>query len=165
MPDNNNFDIAVNIILKHEGGYVNHPEDPGGETNYGISKRAYPDVDIANLTKEDATAIYKRDYWDRICGDDLPFAVGIVVVDYAVNSGVSRASKALQLAAGATADGVVGPMTVEAVRACPVEDVVKQVTHLRQQFVRGLLTYETFKNGWERRIEETRNFALEHVNG
>lgn len=161
----NNFDIAVEIILKHEGGYVNHPDDPGGETNYGISKRAYPDVDIANLTKEDATAIYKRDYWDRISGDDLPFAVGIVVVDYAVNSGVSRASKALQLAVGATVDGVIGPMTLDAVRAHSEKSVVTQVTHLRQQFVRGLITYETFKNGWERRIEETRNFALEHVNG
>jgi len=159
------FNIAVEIILKHEGGYVNHPEDPGGETNFGISKRAYPDVDIANLTKEDATAIYKADYWDRICGDDLPFAVGIVVVDYAVNSGVSRASKALQLAVGATPDGVVGPMTVEAVTAHSEKDVVQKVTHLRQQFVRGLLTYETFKNGWERRIEETRAFAMEHING
>lgn len=162
MP-NNNFDIAVEIILKHEGGYVNHPNDPGGETNYGISKRAYPDLDIANLTKEDATAIYKRDYWDRISGDDLPFAVGIVVVDYAVNSGVSRASKALQLAVGATSDGVIGPMTIEAVRAHSEQDIVKKVTHLRQQFVRGLLTYETFKNGWERRIEETKEFALQHL--
>jgi lysozyme family protein len=159
----NNFDIAVEIILKHEGGYVDHPDDPGGETNYGISKRAYPDVDIANLTREGATAIYKRDYWDRISGDDLPFAVGIVVVDYAVNSGVSRASKALQLAAKTTADGVVGPMTVEAVRACSEQYLVNQVTHHRQQFVRNLLTYGTFGKGWERRIEETHNFAMELI--
>jgi len=158
-----NFDIAVELILKHEGGYINHSSDPGGETNYGISKRAYPDVDIANLTKEDATAIYKRDYWDRIAGDDLPFAVGIVVVDYAVNSGVSRASKALQLAVDATPDGVIGPMTLKAVRAHFEQDVVKKVTHSRQQFVRSLLTYKTFGKGWERRIDETRAFALEHL--
>ena len=73
------FETVVHMVLEHEGGYVNHPSDPGGETKYGISKRAYPDVDIAELTKDDAADLYKRDYWDRIKGDDLPAGVACAV--------------------------------------------------------------------------------------
>ena len=160
-----NFDIAVELILKHEGGYVNHPDDPGGETNYGISKRAYPDVDIANLTKEDAARIYKVDYWDRIRGDDLPAGVGLVVVDYAVNSGVSRASKALQKVCNAGKDGIIGPHSLHAVHVTTndngAEFVIQGVTDLRREFIRALSTYETFGRGWERRITETYDKAME----
>jgi len=104
------------MVLKHEGGYINHKNDPGGETNYGISKRAYPDVDIKNLTVDGAKELYKRDYWDRIKGDDLPAGVACVTMDYAVNSGTSRASKALQGACGIrNGDGIIGPHTLSAV--------------------------------------------------
>ena len=87
------FETVVHMVLEHEGGYVNHPSDPGGETKYGISKRAYPDVDIAELTKDDAANLYKRDYWDRIKGDELPVGVACVVMDYAVNSGISLSGR------------------------------------------------------------------------
>jgi len=162
------FSKVIGMILKHEGGYVNHPSDPGGETKYGISKRAYPDVDIANLSEEDAASIYKRDYWDRIKGDDLPASIACVVVDYAVNSGVSRASKALQGACGiANGDGIIGPHSLNAVwttvKNTSEEAVVDAVTQQRQEFIRALSIYDTFGKGWERRIDETRAKAMELI--
>ena len=162
------FNEVVKMILKHEGGYVDHPSDPGGETKYGISKRAYPDLDIANLSEEDAASIYKRDYWDRIKGDDLPASVACVVVDYAVNSGVSRASKALQGACGiANGDGIIGPHSLNAVwttvKNTSEEAVVDAVTQQRQEFIRALSIYDTFGKGWERRIDETRAKAMELI--
>ena len=163
-----NFSKVIGMILKHEGGYIDHPSDPGGETKYGISKRAYPDVDIANLSEEDAASIYKRDYWDRIKGDDLPASVACVVVDYAVNSGVSRASKALQGACGiANGDGIIGPHSLNAVwttvKNTSEEAVVDAVTQQRQEFIRALSIYDTFGKGWERRIDETRAKAMELI--
>ena len=159
------FSSVVKMILVHEGGYVNHPSDPGGETKYGISKRAYPEVDIAELTEDEAATIYKRDYWDRIKGDDLPAGVACAVMDYAVNSGISRASKALQSVCGiSNGDGIIGPASLNAVwttvKNTSEEDVINGVTEQRQAFIRGLKIYETFGKGWERRITETQEKAL-----
>ena len=162
------FETVVHMVLEHEGGYVNHPSDPGGETKYGISKRAYPDIDIAELTEDDAADLYKRDYWDRIKGDDLPAGVACVVMDYAVNSGISRASKALQSVCGiANGDGIIGPASLNAVwttvKNTSEEDVINAVTTQRQEFIRALKIYETFGKGWERRIDETRAKAMELI--
>jgi lysozyme family protein len=159
------FETVVHMVLEHEGGYVNHPSDPGGETKYGISKRAYPEVDIAELTEDEAATIYKRDYWDRIKGDDLPAGVACAVMDYAVNSGISRASKALQSVCGiSNGDGIIGPASLNAlwttVKNTSEEDVINGVTEQRQAFIRGLKIYETFGKGWERRITETHEKAL-----
>tara|TARA_R110000803_G_scaffold43080_1_gene92216 strand:+ start:69 stop:599 length:531 start_codon:yes stop_codon:yes gene_type:complete len=166
------FESVVSMVLEHEGGYVNHPTDPGGETKYGISKRAYPELDIAGLTEEDAADIYKKDYWDRIKGDDLPVGLACVVMDYAVNSGISRASKALQSACGmGNPDGVIGPHTLSIVwnivkndqneiLNSEVEKLLICVIETRQEFIRSLSIYETFGKGWERRIAETRVKAL-----
>jgi len=162
------FETVVHMVLEHEGGYVNHPSDPGGETKYGISKRAYPDVDIAELTKDDAADLYKRDYWDRIKGDDLPVGVACVVMDYAVNSGISRASKALQSVCGiSNGDGVIGPHSLASVWTTVENDgeesVINAVTEQRQGFIRALSIYDTFGKGWERRIKETQDKALELI--
>ena len=164
---NDIFQTVVKMVLKHEGGYVDHPTDPGGETNFGISKRAYPDVDIKKLTPSTAAEIYRQDYWNRICGDKLPAGVAVVVMDYAVNSGTSRASKALQQVCNAGKDGVIGPHTLHAVHVMcndnGQEFVIEGVTTLRQEFIRGLSIYDTFGRGWERRISETHDLAMELV--
>ena len=162
------FDSIIEMILKHEGGYVDHPTDPGGRTKYGISQRAYPDLDIKNLTIEEAKEIYRDDYWCRIKGDDLPAGVACAVMDYAVNSGISRASKALQAACGIkNGDGIIGPHTLSAtwvtVRNYGHKYVIDAVTDQRQEFIRALSIYETFGRGWERRIEETHAKALELI--
>jgi lysozyme family protein len=164
------FSSVIEMVLHHEGGYVNHPSDPGGETKYGISKRAYPEIDIVSLTEEDAGEIYFKDYWSKIKGDDLPPAVACVVMDYSVNSGISRASKALQRACGNEAgDGIIGPHTLASVWTTVKEKgeeyVVNEVTRIRQEFIRGLSIYETFGKGWERRIDETCAKAMELING
>lgn len=169
------FARIVKMVLHHEGGYVNHPSDPGGETKYGISKRAYPEINIMDLTEEKAAELYKRDYWDRIKGDDLPVSVACVVMDYAVNSGISRASKALQSVCGiSNPDGIIGPNTLNMVWSTiendhneivitQIEKLINGVTKQRQEFIRGLSIYETFGKGWERRIDETRQKALELI--
>lgn len=162
-----NFDNAVELILKHEGGYVNNPKDPGGETKYGISARAYPDLDIAKLSESDAKVIYREDYWDKIKGDDLPYPLALVTFDAAVNSGRNRASKWLQYAVYAEPiDGIIGSKTVAASQLAYKENPVGSVgrcIHQRQQFIRSIRTYPTFRKGWERRITETSEEARKWI--
>lgn len=146
------FDEALNLVLRHEGGYVNHPSDPGGETNMGISKRAYPDLDIANLTIEQVAEIYKRDYWNRMRCDDLPEPVRYEVFDCAVNSGCAFAGKLLQRAAGTPEDGVVGPKTVAAAKAKDPIRLVGMLSAFRLMHVSNLQTFKTFGQGWAQRI-------------
>ena len=96
-----NFDDIIEVVLHHEGGYVNDPDDPGGETNFGIAKRSHPDVDIANLTKDGAKEIYKEHYWDRNKVEDLPEDLRHIYFDMCVNQGRGRAVKIMQRAANA----------------------------------------------------------------
>ena len=160
---NKGFYSAVRLVFKHEGGYVNHPEDPGGETKYGISKRAYPDVDIANLTKYEAERIYKEDYWDKVMGDQLPAAIALVVFDTAVNMGIRRAVKFLQETVNAKVDGIIGPKTVA--NACKAFDhpefVIDSYLNKRMKRYRALSTFKTFGKGWTRRVEDVREHAKE----
>ena len=108
------FDEAVDIIFRHEGYYSNDLSDSGGETKYGISAKAYPKLNIATLTKDDAKAIYKRDYWNKIRADELPDQLRLTVFDFAVNAGVKKAIKTLQLAGGVDDDGKLGGDTLAA---------------------------------------------------
>jgi lysozyme family protein len=159
----NIFQIALDLILKHEGGYVNHPKDPGGETNYGICKRSYPDVDIKSLTPELAGEIYRKDYWNKARCDELPEPVALMVFDAAVNMGVRRAVKQLQRAASATPDGILGPMTLKAVSeaySASQEGFLKELYNIRQSFYENLKTFDTFGRGWTRRNKETLEEAL-----
>lgn len=147
-----NFDDAFTKLLGHEGGYVNDPRDPGGETKFGISKRAYPGVDIKALTLEQAKAIYKRDYWDRAQCDALPPVVAFQVFDTAVNSGIGQSIRFLQRAVGVADDGQAGPLTVSAVRRLDAESVVARFNGQRLDFMTKLSTWDVFGKGWARRI-------------
>lgn len=146
------FDKAFETLIGHEGGYVNDPRDPGGETRYGISKRAYPDVDIANLTLEQAKAIYLRDYWQRARCDELPPAVAFQVFDTAVNSGIGQSIRFLQRAVGVADDGVVGPLTINAVKRLDAESIAARFNGQRLEFMTKLSTWDVFGRGWARRI-------------
>ena len=122
------FDEIIEVVLHHEGGYVNDPSDPGGETNYGISKRAYPDVDIKNLTEDGAKDIYKRDYWDRYKCEDLSEDLRHIYFDMCVNMGAGRATKIMQETANAKGadlkvDGFIGPKTISALKGVELERV------------------------------------------
>ena len=148
------FDQCFDKLISHEGGYVNHASDPGGETNYGISKRAYPSLDIKALTLADAKAIYKRDYWDRAQCDKLPPSVAYVLFDAAVNSGIGQAIRFLQRAVNVADDGVIGPMTIAAVTRLDAESVCARYIGQRLEFMTKLTTWDAFSRGWSRRLAD-----------
>jgi lysozyme family protein len=147
-----NFEHAFAIVIGHEGGYVNHPSDPGGETKYGISKRSYPALDIATLTLDDARAIYRRDYWNRIKGDDLPPHVAVQVFDAAVNHGCGQAIRLLQRACGVSEDGLIGPVTLATAQAMDPLRFLCRFNAARLEFYTDLPTWPTFGRGWARRV-------------
>lgn len=146
-----NFDDAFDRLLGHEGGYVNDPRDPGGETNWGISKRAYPNVDIKSLTKEAAKTIYRRDYWTPVRADELPDSVRFDVFDAAVNHGVLQSAKWLQRAAGAQPDGVIGAQTVASARAAGPQ-LAAHFNGYRLQFYTDSANWAVYGKGWTRRV-------------
>lgn len=148
-------------ILASEGGYVDHPKDPGGATNMGITHRTLAawrgrpvtKQDVRNLTRDEALRIYKAQYWDTVKGDQLPAGLDYAVFDYAVNSGPARAARDLQRVLGVAVDGVIGVQTLAAINAHPrpirlIEDLCER----RLNFVKGLSTWSTFGRGWQRRI-------------
>lgn len=163
-----NWQDALANVLKHEGGYVNHPSDPGGRTNLGVTQRVWEewvkhDVDekqMRELTPEMVAPLYEEKYWQRVKGDDLPSGVDYVVFDASVNSGTGRASKWLQECVGVQPDGVIGPMTLRTVEAMVPADLVNLYCDKRLAFLKELKTWETFGKGWERRVEEVRSHAL-----
>lgn len=146
------FDDAFARVVGEEGGYINDPRDPGGETKYGISKREFPAEDIADLTLERAKEIYRAKYWDQIRGDDLPVPVDEFAFDFAVNSGVVAASKALQLAVGALPDGKVGQRTVDAVKSKDPMSVVRLMFVSRALLLANNHNLETYGHGWYARL-------------
>lgn len=155
-----NFDIAFDRLIGHEGGYVNHPNDPGGETKYGISKRSYPSVDIKNLTIDGAKEIYRRDFWDAI-GEEAHPAIKFQVFDFAVNSGRSTAIRKLQAAIGVADDGIFGPRSKAALASMAVNDALMRYLAYRLEFMAALSTWPTFGRGWARRIAQQLLHAAE----
>lgn len=155
-----NFDACLAHVLAFEGGYVNDPHDPGGETNFGNSKRTYPSENIRGMTYARAAQIYRRDFWNVVRGDDLPAGIDLVAFDAAVNSGARRGAEWLQKALGVPADGKIGPVTVAAAVAADAPRVIAKATDLRTAFLRGLATWGTYANGWSRRVESVKATAL-----
>jgi lysozyme family protein len=165
---NSNFDKALAAVLVHEGGYVNNPKDPGGETNLGCTKRVWEEhcghmVDtktMRSLTPTDVAPLYKLKYWDKIKGDDLPNGVDYAVFDAAINSGPGRAAKWLQACVGVDPDGGIGPKTLAAVRAANPKQLIEDYSKRRLSFLYDLPTWETFGKGWARRVNEVNATAL-----
>ena len=147
-----NFDTSFSELIGNEGGYVNHPADPGGETNFGISKRSYPMEDIKGMTLERAKALYFRDYWGPAGCDALPDAIRFDVFDMAVNSGSKQAVRTLQTAIGQTPDGVLGPKTLMACQSMDAERLVMRFNACRLLFMSDLATWPSFGRGWAKRI-------------
>ena len=166
-----NFEQCLALVLKHEGGYVNNPKDPGGMTNLGVTKKVWEEwvkhpVDEAAmraLGPADVGPLYKDRYWNRVRGDDLPSGVDYAVFDLAVNSGVGRASKILQAALGLPADGIVGPKTIEAAQAANARELATNICERRQDFLQSLPTFDTFGRGWTRRVSEVEETAFKMV--
>ena len=157
------FSVIFERVIGHEGEYVNDPRDPGGETKYGISKRSYPDLDIAALTMDEAREIYRDDYWLATGCDLLPAGIDYAVFDAAVNAGKSRAVKWLQEAVGTASDGRIGPATRAAIKRAmrnPVA-VLEMVNALRMQHYMELDDMnDRFGLGWARRMFQVHGDAL-----
>lgn len=130
-----NFDQAFERLIGHEGGYVNNPADPGGETKFGISRRAYPLENIKGMTLERAKLLYLRDYWGPAGCDAVPDGIKFDLFDMAVNSGPVTAIKTLQRAAGVTPDGMLGPITLQAANSIPVPRMVARFNGNRMDFI------------------------------
>lgn len=146
------FEEAFARVIDHEGGYVNDPRDRGGETKFGISKRAYPQEDIAALTLERAREIYRRDYWGPAGCHVVPPAISFDLFDMAVHSGVLAAVRALQSALGVTIDGVLGPRTLQAAQSMPVLRLVARLNGARLLYMTQAPTWPSHGRGWARRV-------------
>jgi lysozyme family protein len=147
-----NFDTAFEALIGHEGGFVDHPNDPGGATKYGISKRSYPNEDIPNLTLARAKEIYRRDFWNAVKGDQLPYPVAFEVFDAAVNHGVGAAVRLLQKACGVSADGILGPVSLATAQAMDPLKFKCRFNGARLQFYTDLPNWQSFGKGWARRV-------------
>jgi len=157
------FDSLFDRLMDHEGGYVNHPNDPGGETMWGVTKRVAQAHgyygNMRNLPKETAQRIADKSYWQAVHGDQLPRAVAWQVVDAAYNHGNRQAVKFLQRAIGASDDGLIGPRTLAAVKAMEQNDILLRFNAERLEFYTNLRTWQTFGKGWSRRIAGNLRFA------
>ena len=156
-----NFQDAFDRLIGHEGGYVNNPEDPGGETNWGISKRSYPNIDIKNLTRDGAKAIYLRDFWNRIKGDKLYDGVAYQLFDFAVNSGIETAVRYFQRAIGVADDGHWGPLSQAAADAMSETDSLMLINAERLDFMTRLSNWPNASKGWSRRIAQNLRYGAQ----
>jgi len=157
-----NLHQTTDWILVHEGGYVNHPKDPGGATNMGVIQRTYdgwrirngkPTQSVRNITKAEVIAIYKDQYWDKVWGDRLPAGLDYTLYDFAINSGPTRAIKFIQRLVGVKEDGVMGNVTFAAIAAKnDIEQLIIDVNYERWNWMKRLRTFSTFGKGWTRRV-------------
>lgn len=145
------FEIAIERVLSHEGGYVFDKRDPGGETKWGISKRSYPMLDIAALTREDAKAIYRRDFWEPVCKSTDDKALQFQLLDAAVNHGAGNATRFLQRAIGVSDDGSFGEHSRAALARLDRNDVHLLFMAERFDFWAGRRDFDVFGRGWTKR--------------
>lgn len=162
-----NFESSLEIVLKSEGGFINHPSDPGGATNLGVTKKVWeswvgkpvPISDIRNLTPKQVSPLYKKQYWDAVRADDLPSGLDYLVFDFAINAGAFRAIKTLQKALSIVDDGVFGNKTLESIKKANITDVILRFSDLKEQFYKSLPTFSVFGKGWMRRVAEAKTYA------
>jgi lysozyme family protein len=170
-----NFDICLREVLVHEGGYSNHPSDPGGRTNLGVTQATYEDwighpvseQIMRKLTPALVTPLYKQKYWNVVRGDELPIGLDLCVFDFAVNAGPQRAARYLQRLVGAQTDGVLGPktisLTLQYVSSLSHGYAAKKYQDMRLEYYHQLKTFNTFGRGWSRRVTEVEKAALNMI--
>ena len=165
----NNFDRSLKLVLKSEGGYVNNPKDPGGETMMGVTKAAWSTYlkrpiangEMAKLTVADITPFYKALYWDKSYCPQLPLGIDYMVFDASVNMGVGQSIRLLQKSLGCVADGVIGPNTMKLINETSVNDMIDKFSAQKEQFYRSLALFNTFGKGWLSRVAQVKQNAKE----
>jgi lysozyme family protein len=161
---NSNFENVLSLVLRDEGGFSNDPRDPGGMTNLGVTKRVWEafvghpvdEAAMRALTPADVAPLYRQNYWNRVHGDDLPAGVDYAVMDFAVNSGTSRAAKTLQRACGVNDDGAIGQQTLDAVGNADPIALIDTVCDERLAFLQTLPSFGTFGHGWTNRVQRVK---------
>jgi lysozyme family protein len=164
-----NFRDCLELVLKHEGGFVNHPKDPGGITNLGVTKRVWEEwighpateKDMRELTPALVAPMYEMKYWRTSYCEKLPRGLDLLVFSMAVNAGAGRSVKLLQDAIGVVADGVIGPNTMAKINEANVETLIDKFSEARRQFYRGLKLFPVFGRGWTARTDKERLEALQ----
>ena len=155
---NTKFHTFINRVLSHEGGYVNHPSDPGGETNWGITKRVAKengyDGDMRVLSREKAMDIYHQAFWLRYRCDQMPDAIAFQFLDICINHGYGNGARMLQRAVDVVDDGMIGDITLKAIKKLPENDVLMRLNAERIRFFTKLTTFNTFGRGWMRRVAD-----------
>lgn len=150
------FDEIFDRVMKHEGGYVNNPADPGGETNWGVTIRTARANGYAgrmiDMTREQAKEIYRVAFWERVRGEKLHSALAFQLFDACVNHGIGNGVRMLQRAAGVADDGVIGDVTLRAVQSISAPDMVMRFNAERLEFYTKLKTFSTFGRGWINRV-------------
>lgn len=167
-PAEDRFDACLDHVLAAEGGFVNNPADPGGATNFGITRRTLSDfrdaevseIDVRALTRAEAREIYRARFWIPMRCAELPAWVDLMVFDFGVNGGPGRSLRLLQGSIGVKADGSIGPITLAAARACRAPELIGRLAEGRMAYYRGLDGFQTFGRGWTRRVETARHAAL-----
>jgi len=162
-----NFQECLDLVLKSEGGWVNHPSDPGGETNLGVTKRVWieyvghPVESLKKLTKEDVAPLYELKYWRPCYCEVLPRGLDFVVFSMGVNAGPGRSVKLLQSAIGCVPDGVIGPRTRELISSSNGADIIKKFSTARREYYQSLKTFPIFGKGWLIRVDREEQEALD----
>ena len=161
-----NFQKCLAEVLRHEGGFVDHPRDPGGATNKGITigtfrqyRKGATVADLKAISHADVAMIYRKGYWDAVRGDDLPSGLDLVAFDAAVNSGPRRGAQWLQRALGVADDGNIGPQTIAAAVAAPVWPTIDNAMDIRLAFLKSLSHWDDFGRGWSNRVASVRTVA------
>jgi lysozyme family protein len=168
-----NFDRSLQLVLVHEGGFADHPQDPGGATMKGVTLKTFRRhfgadktvTDLKNITPEQLARVYRLGYWDKCRCDQLPAGIDYAVFDLAVNSGPGRAAKFLQAAVGAEQDGAIGQNTIDQVGTKEQPAIINSICDQRLAFLRGLKTFSTFGVGWTKRVADVRHKALAMADG
>jgi lysozyme family protein len=163
-----NFDSALKMILKSEGGFVNHKLDPGGMTNLGVTKKVWEawvgkavgEKEMRALTPATVAPLYKKQYWDAVKADELPTGLDYLMFDFAINAGLGRAIKTMQKAIGTNPDGAIGPKTMQALKDADQADLIAKFSMEKELFYKSLPTFATFGKGWMRRVAEAQSHAV-----
>ena len=164
-----NFQECLDLVLKSEGGWVNHPSDPGGETNLGVTKRVWveyvghPVESLKKLTKEDVAPLYELKYWRPCYCEVLPRGLDFVVFSMGVNAGPGRSIKLLQQSIGCVPDGVIGPKTRGLISSSNGANLIAKFSEARREYYKSLKTFPVFGKGWLARVDREETEALDMI--
>ena len=163
------FKECLDLVLKSEGGYVNHPSDPGGRTNLGVTQRVWEEfvghpvseADMRALTPEKVAPLYEQKYWRTCYCEVLPRGLSFLIFSMGINAGPGRGVKLLQSCLGGVADGVIGPRTMELIKSLNVTDLIQKYSNARRDYYKSLKTFDVFGKGWLARVDREEKEALE----